>query len=130
MVCFSSIWGLGTIISAPADLMLLDGIVLGLVADVLINPLFHFMETDRREYNNYMMFPFPFKAYWTFFTNVLYYIGVAVLVNFVYLFINEFMFTLHIEPMSWALIVLIVDMAFIGVKDLIVHLVKKNTERR
>ena len=35
------------------------------------------------------------------------------------------MFTLHIEPMSWALIVLIVDMAFIGVKDLIVHLVKK-----
>ena len=92
---------------------------------VLINPLFHFMETDRREYNDYMMFPFPFKAYWTFFTNVLYYIGVAVLVNFVYLFINEFMFTLHIEPMSWALIVLIVDMAFIGVKDLIVHLVKK-----
>ena len=83
------------------------------------------METDRREYNDYMMFPFPFKAYWTFFTNVLYYIGVAVLVNFVYLFINEFMFTLHIEPMSWALIVLIVDMAFIGVKDLIVHLVKK-----
>ena len=125
MVCFFVNMGLGTIISAPADLMLLDGIVLGLVADVLINPLFHFMETDRREYNDYMMFPFPFKAYWTFFTNVLYYIGVAVLVNFVYLFINEFMFTLHIEPMSWALIVLIVDMAFIGVKDLIVHLVKK-----
>ena len=123
-VCFFVNMGLGTVISAAADLMLLDGIVLGLVADVLINPLMHFMETDRREYNAYMMFPFPFKAYWTFFTNVLYYVFVAVVVNFVYLFINEFMFSLHIEPMSWALIVLLVDMAFIGIKDLVVWLVK------
>lgn len=124
MVCFFVNMGLGTVINAAADLMLLDGIVLGLVADVLVNPLMHFMETDRREYNSYMMFPFPFKAYWTFFTNVLYYVFVAVTVNFVYLFINEFMFSLHIEPMSWALIVLIADMIFIGIKDLIVYLVK------
>lgn len=124
MVCFFVNMGLGTVINAAADLMLLDGIALGLVADVLVNPLMHFMETDRREYNNYMMFPFPFKAYWTFFTNVLYYVFVAVTVNFVYLFINEFMFSLHIEPMSWALIVLIADMIFIGIKDLIVYLVK------
>lgn len=125
MVCFFVNMGLGTVISAAEDLMLLDGIVLGLVADILINPVMHFMESDRREFNDYMMFPFPFKAYWTFFTNVLYYIVVAVLVNYIYFFINEFMFTLHIEPLSWALIVLVVDMIFIGIKDIIVRLVKK-----
>ena len=77
-----------------------------------------------------MMFPFPLKAYWTFFTNVLYYVGVAVIVNFVYLFINEFMFSLAIEPLSWALIAVAVDMVFIGIKDLVVHLVRKRKKER
>ena len=125
VVCFFVNMGLGIYVSATSDLVLLDGIFLGLFVDVFVNPLFRFMETDRREYNDYMMFPFPLKAYWTFFTNVLYYIGVAVIVNFVYLFINEFMFSLAIEPLSWALIVVAVDMIFIGIKDLVVHLVKK-----
>lgn len=124
-VCFFVNMGLGTLIS-PADLILLDGIALGIVADVLVNPLFRFMETDRREYDGYMMFPFPFKAYWTFFTNVLYYVPLAFGVSLIYLFINEFMFSLSVEPLSWSLIVLAVDMAFIGVKDLIVYLVRKH----
>ena len=123
MVCFFVNMGLGIYV-ATADLVVLDGIMLGLVVDVLVNPLFRFMESDKREYNDYMMFPFPFKAYWTFFTNVLYYVGLAVAVNFIYYFINEKMFTFNIEPLSWALIVLVVDMVFIGIKDLVVHLVK------
>ena len=130
VVCFFVNMGLGIYVTATADLLLLDGIFLGLVADVLVNPLYRFLETDRREYNYYMMFPLPIKAYWTFFTNVLYYVGVAVIVNFVYMFINEFMFTLAIEPLSWALIVTLVDMAFIGIKDLVVHLVKKRKKER
>ena len=130
VVCFFVNMGLGIYISATADLILFDGIFLGLVVDVFVNPLFRFMETDRREYNDYMMFPFPLKAYWTFFTNVLYYTGVAIIVNFVYNFINKFMFSLAIEPLSWALIVLAVDMVFIGIKDLVVHLVKKCKKER
>ena len=129
VVCFFVNMGLGVYV-APADLIILDGIFLGLIVDVLVNPLFRFMETDKREYNAYMLFPFPLKAYWTFFTNVLYYVAVAVIVNFIYLFINEFMFSLAIEPLSWALIVLAVDMVFIGIKDLTVHLVKKRKEER
>ena len=130
VVCFFVNMGLGIYISATADLILFDGIFLGIVADVLVNPIFRFMESDAREYNNYMMFPFPLKAYWTFFTNVLYYTGVAVLVNFVYNFINNYMFSFSIEPMSWALVVLAVDMVFIGIKDLIVYLVKKRKKER
>ncbi len=123
MVCFFVNIGLGIVVQSTVDLLVLDGIVLGLVADLFVNPLFRFMETDRREYNAYMMFPFPFKAYWTFFTNVLYYVGVAILVNYVYNLVNM-LFSFPIEPLSWALIVLVVDMAFIGIKDLAVHLVK------
>ena len=129
VVCFFVNMGLGIYV-AEEDWMFLDGVFLGLITDLFVNPIFRFMETDRREYNAYMMFPFPLKAYWTFFTNILYYIGVAILVNFVYNFINEFMFSLPIEPMSWALIVLAVDMAFIGIKDLIVHLIKKRKKER
>ncbi len=123
MVCFFVNIGLGIVVQSTVDLLVLDGIVLGLVADLFVNPLFKFMETDRREYNAYMMFPFPFKAYWTFFTNVLYYVGVAIIVNYVYNLVNM-LFSFPIEPLSWALIVLVVDMAFIGIKDLAVHLVK------
>ncbi len=123
MVCFFVNMGLGIVVQSTVDLLVLDGIVLGLVADLFVNPLFKFMETDRREYNAYMMFPFPFKAYWTFFTNVLYYVGVAIIVNYVYNLVNM-LFSFPIEPLSWALVVLIVDMAFIGIKDLAVHLVK------
>ena len=129
VVCFFINMGLGVYV-ATEDLVLLDGIFLGLIADVLVNPLFRFMETDKREYNNYMLFPFPLKAYWTFFTNILYYVGVAIIVNIVYNVINEFMFSLSIEPLSWALIVLAVDMVFIGIKDLVVHLVKKRKKER
>ena len=130
VVCFFVNMGLGIYVTATADLILLDGIFLGLVVDVFVNPLFRFMESDRREYNAYMMFPFPLKAYWTFFTNVLYYIGVAVIVNYLYYFINEFMFKLAIEPLSWAFVVLVVDMAFIGLKDLVVYFVKKRKKER
>ena len=131
VVCFFVNMGIGLYIpDNTADLLVLDGIFLGLIVDVLVNPVFRFLETDRREYNPYMMFPFPLKAYWTFFTNVLYYIGVAIIVNFVYNFINDYMFSLAIEPLSWALIVLAVDMVFIGINDLVVFLVKKRKKER
>ena len=126
VVCFFVNMGLGPLV-APADLVILDGVFLGLFAEVFVNPVFRFMESDKREYNDYMMFPFPFKAYWTFFTNVLYYVVVAVIVNFIYLFIGEYIYSrMAIEPLSWALFVLIIDMIFIGIKDLAVRLVKKH----
>lgn len=129
LVCFFVNMGLGVYVAAP-DLVILDGVFLGLFADVLVNPLFRFMETDKREYDGYTMFPFPFKAYWTFFANVLYYSAVAVAVNFIYFFVNEKLFGLSIEPLSWALIVLAVDMLLIGIKDGAMLLVKKLRKER
>ena len=128
VVCLFINMGLGIFVPEE-DWLFLDGVFLGLMTDLFVNPIFRFMETDRREYNAYMMFPFPIKAYWTFFTNILYYFGVAFIIGAMITFINENMFSYSIEPLSWALMVLCVDMIFIGIKDLVVHLVKKSKKK-
>lgn len=129
-VCYFIVWGTGV---PGADGILLTGIVLGLVAEVLVNPLYRFMESDKREYDNYMMFPFPFKAYWTFFTNIIYYILVVASVNGCYFLLNYTINTatgvadaipVGVEPLLFGVFTMIVDMAYIGIKDGVVALVR------
>jgi uncharacterized membrane protein len=116
------------------DSAVLSGLVLGIVVDVLVNPLFRYMESDKKEYNAYMMFPFPFKAFWTFFANIIYYLGVTVGLYFSYIGINLLcnavantsdVTYVGVEPILFGVFVLVIDMALIGIKDLIVFLVKK-----
>ena len=131
-MCYFFMWGLN--ISDTLDRVVLVGAVIGLVVDVLVNPLFRYMETDKKEYNAYMMFPFPFKAFWTFFTNILYYIIVNYVVALCYLGWNMLIAAITgdshsvagaVEPLIFGLFCLIVDMFFIGIKDGIVCLVRK-----
>ena len=137
MVCFFFMWGIGL---SGLDAMVLLGAVLGIVVDVLVNPLFRYMETDKREYNAYMMFPFPFKAFWTFFTNIIYYIIIMVCVNGCYLGLNEliniisgntdaFHIAVGVEPLLFGTFCVLADMIFIGIKDGIVYLVKKRGKK-
>lgn len=130
-VCYFIMWGIR--INDTLDSLVLTGAVLGLVVEILVNPLMRYMETDRKEFNAYMMFPFPFKAYWTFFTNVLYYILVIVCVNYCYYGVNTLCnlaagttnyIHVGVEPLLFGVFCVIVDMVFIGIKDLIVYLVK------
>lgn len=116
------------------DQLVLLGAVLGLVVDVLVNPLFRYMESDRKEYNAFMMFPFPFKAIWTFFTNIIYYIIVIVCVFYCYTGLNELINIISgtehvtkvgVEPLLFGVFAVIIDMIFIGIKDGIVILIKK-----
>lgn len=114
------------------DKMILCGAVLGLIVDVLVNPLFRYMESDSREYNNYMMFPFPFKAFWTFFTNIIYYIIVVIGVSQCYTGIS-LLFGIKsswLEPLMFGIFAVIVDMVFIGLKDAVVYIVKKLKKRK
>ena len=131
VVCYFIILGLGNVIPNALDQAVLAGIVLGVVTDLFVNPIFMYLETSDKEYNPYMMFPFPFKKYWTFLTNIIYYLGVGLLVMLVYGGINmlfakyEGYITLGVEPLLYGVFALVIDMAFIGVKDLIVFLVKR-----
>ena len=125
VICYFVNMGLGIYVTNDADRLVLSGIVMGLIVELLVNPLFKFMESDRREYDIYMMFPFPFKAYWTFFTNVIYYVLVTAGISLCYYVINEYMFFLGMEPLLYGVFAVLVDMIFIGIKDGIVLLVKK-----
>lgn len=136
-VCYFIMWGIG--LSDALDSIVLCGAVLGLVVDILVNPIFRYMESDRKEYDNYMMFPFPFKVYWTFLTNIVYYILVLFCVNYCYFGLNELInlitgtsdnIYVGVEPLLFGLFAVVIDMAFIGVKDLIVHLVKKHKNKK
>lgn len=141
MVCYFVITGLGTVISDDLDRLVLAGVVLGLVVDVIVNPIFRFMESSDKEYNNYIMFPFPIKQFWTFFTNIIYYVGVTVAVMYIYRGLNLLgdvvngtpngeAIHLGVEPLLYALFILIIDMALIGIKDLIVYLVKRKKHQK
>ncbi len=134
-VCYFVMWGLST--GDPLDRAFICGAVMGLVTDILVNPLFRYMETDRKEYNAYMMFPFPFKAFWTFFTNIIYYIIVIAGVNGLYILLNYVIISATgtesvfgaVEPLLFGVFAVLVDMACIGIKDAIVYLAKRTKKK-
>lgn len=141
MVCYFVMFGVQQFMSSdPLDALFITGIVLGIVVEIFVNPLFRFMERDKKEYDPYTMFPFPFKAYWTFFTNILYYIVVVLVMYFsFYLGLNELInyikgtennIALGVEPLLFGTFTVITDMIFIGIKDLTVHLVKKHSKEK
>ena len=131
VVCFLIMWGLP--LDNGLDGVILSGVVLGVFVDLFVNPLFRYMESDRKEYNAYMMFPFPFKAYWTFLTNIIYYLGLMFLVSLTYTGINALITLIsgakatgfYVEPLLFGVICVAEDMAFIGIKDGIVALVRR-----
>lgn len=133
LVCYFIVMGLGSLGTNmdTLDLLVLTGVVLGIIVDCMVNPILRMIQSDRLEMHSYIMFPFPFKAYWTFITNVIYYVGVMVVVNYCYLGLNLLIQTgnessyFAIEPLLFGVFCVIVDMICIGIKDLIVFLVKR-----
>ena len=134
-VCYFVNMGLGVYVTASLDLLLIDGVLLGVLTDCIVNPIFRMLESDKKEYDNYMMFPFPFKKYWTFITNIIYYIGVFFAVMYAYAGLNYVAKQINsgwfvaVEPILFGLIALLADMAFIGIKDLVVFLVKRRKKK-
>lgn len=136
-VCYLALMGLGQYFVtdennwvANVEMYLLCGAIMGLFVDCLVNPIFRMMESDRKEYNYFMMFPFPFKQFWTFFANIIYYLVVTLCVGFIYMFVDYYIADFGgVEPLLFGIYCLIVDMAFIGIKDLIVFLVKRTVRK-
>ena len=127
MGCYFVIWGLDF---NALDKLVLLGFVEGLIVEILVNPIFRYLESDRKEFNDYMMFPFPFKAFWTFFTNLIYYAVLTVGIGALYGFIHDlFNMGLGVEPLLFGVFFVIVDMIFIGIKDGIVHLIRKTRKK-
>ena len=136
-VCYFIMFGIQ--FSDSLDTIVITGVVLGVIVDIMVNPIFGYLESDKKEYNAYIMFPFPFKQFWTFFTNIIYYVGVLICVNYCYIGLNLLInaiagttgkLVFGVEPLLFGVFAVIVDMAFIGIKDLIVYLVKRSKRKR
>ena len=131
MCCFLFVWGLQALIGEGENLIWINGVMMGIVVDVLVNPCLRYFDDDTKRANNYMMFPFPFKKFWTFFANVAYSVVIMWGVNFVYMGINLLLnITVGVGPILYGVFYVLIDMAFIGVKDGIVYGVKKSKRKK
>lgn len=122
-VCFFFIWGLGGYVADLLDLLFITGIALGVVTDLLTNPVLRFFERTPGANSRWMMV--SKKGYISFPLNILYAYGVLFLVFMLYNVINLVMMGLTgrtgviflgVEPVLFGLFYLGFDLLFIQVK--------------
>lgn len=134
-VCFFVFWGLGMFIPNFLDMIVVFGIVLGLVTDIFVNNIFRFLENYPGQNTRWMMF--PKKKLWTLFANIAYAMLVLLCVVYLYNAINYMVlgpsadgnFILAVEPIAFGIIYLLVDLAFISIKNMILSIVSDAIEK-
>ncbi len=122
-VCFFILWGLGLYLTDTLDQLVVLGVALGMVTDILVNPLLRFMEKYPGQNHKWMFF--PKKKVLNFFLNILYCLLVAFCVYNVYTGINAAVnaaagttdkIVLGVEPILFGLLCMGFDMLFVGIK--------------
>lgn len=129
-VCFFFIWGLGVYVKNSLDLVLVTAIAMGIVTDILVNNLLNFLDMEG-EYNKWAVI--PKGKFWTFFVNILYAFVVMCVVVLSYNGINQTIngitgadrniTNFMVEPFSFGLLYLAVDLIFVGLKTFIKKLI-------
>ena len=130
-VCFFFIWGLGGFLTNEPDLLAVTGMALGVVTDLMTNPVLRFFEKTKGENARWMMV--TRKTYSGLFLNILYGYVVLFLVYTLYNVINlaavritgvADRVVLGVEPVFFGLFCLGFDLLLIQVKHAIVHIVR------
>ena len=130
-VCFFIFWGLGIFIPNMENMIIILAISMGMVTDVLVNNAFRFFATVEGANDKWMMF--PKKKYVNFFLNILYSFGILLVVIWIYNVINiaantiagtELVTHLGVEPIMFGLIYMGTDLAFIGMKNLCISIIR------
>lgn len=85
-VCFFFIWGLGGLLGSELDILFVTGMALGIVTDLMTNPILRFFEKTKGENERWMMV--SRKSYSSFFLNIGYAYVVLLLVYALYNVIN------------------------------------------
>ncbi len=131
-VCFFILWGLGLYIGSMLDMLFVLGVVLGMVNDVLVNPVLRFMEKIPGQNDGFMFL--PKKGLGSFFGNILYGFAIVYCVYTVYNVINGILSLLFgtadtvylgVEPILFGTFCMGFDMLFIWIKGLISRLIRK-----
>lgn len=124
-ICFFFYFGLGTVITAPLDLLFVFGAALGLLTDLLTNNILRFIEKTEGQNNRYMMV--TTRKFWSLFINVIYAYVLLYLIVAVYNVINYAIVTargvedsvaIGVEPILFGLLYLGLDSLFIAMKHL------------
>ncbi len=129
--CFFFLWGLGYYIHDQLDLLVVNGIALGIITDLLTNNVLRFIEETPGANSPWMMF--PKKRFITFFLNILYAFLILFCVFMLYNEINLAIVTatgavdtvpLGVEPILFGLFYMIIDLIFLGVKQVFVRIIE------
>lgn len=134
VVCYLFFVGIGYYVSDVYALILVAGVAQGIFTDLLTNTMFLYFEKNK-EYHPYMLLPVSCKKVWTFAINIPFGLIEVILVYLIYTYINYLIVTsrgidegtviLGVEPLLYGVFFVLIDMAFIGIKDLVVYLIKK-----
>lgn len=128
--CYFFFWGLGMYLD-DLDLMVVVSIGLGLVTDLLVNNLLHFLEQEKGDFDKWMLI--PFRKFWTIFLNVLYsglilfcIMNTYDLINRIIMMNNPELETLPlgVEPLLFGVFYMGFDMLFIGIKNTFVKIIR------
>ena len=130
-VCFFFIWGLGGMIADQLDLLFVTGFALGVVTDLLTNPVLRFFEKTPGDHSRWMMF--PRKGFITLPLNIVYGYVVLIFVFMIYSAINTAaaqitgnweMVALGVEPIMFGVFCLGVDLLLLQMKHLLIRIVR------
>ncbi len=128
-VCFFLIWGLG--LSAPLDILVIVGTVLGMVTDLLTNNVIRFFESTPGENDTWLMV--TRKGVLGMFLNIFYSFLIMFCVYMLYNAINLIFVAatgnadkiyLGVEPILFGVFCMGFDMLFIGIKRMIGNIIR------
>lgn len=130
-VCFFFFWGLSTYMADQLDLLFVTGFALGVVTDLLTNPVLRFFEKTPGDNSRWMMF--PKKGFSTLIWNILYAYLILFLVYTLYTWINIAIagitgktdeVALGVEPILFGLFCLGFDLLLIKAKHTLINIFK------
>ena len=130
-VCYFVLWGLGLFISNFENMLIILAVVLGMVTDILVNNAFRFLATTEGANNKWMMF--PKKKLVNLFLNVVYAFIILIIVVWFYNAVNGVLNVMNgtdgeifigVEPILFGLFYVVFDLAFIGMKNLVISIIR------
>jgi len=138
LCCYLFMVGLGYYIADNELVVLITGIGVGVFNDLFVNSIFLYFGTDK-EYHPYMLLPYSAKKVWTLAVNIPASVLEVFFVAYIVSLINIAIVNakgleagstpFSVGPLSFGLMLLIIEMIPILIKDLIVYLVNRQKNK-
>ena len=136
-VCYFFFWGLGGLLPSVLDQLVVTGLALGIVTDLMTNPVLRFFEKTKGENARWMMV--TRKTYSGLFLNILYAYLVLFLVFTLYNLINMAAIrllglpgdqvVLGVEPILFGVFCLGIDLLLIKMKHMVSGMIQDATKK-